>query len=84
MKFPGRFFERGGGVHNSLMNPYDKLPCPDSPKLQVALEVCLALEVVLIINYTFKVFAHISLLSMSMALQTCPPSSSHMESQEQI
>ena len=50
MKFPGRFFERGGGVHNSLMNPYDKLPCPDSPKLQVALEVCLALEVVLKIN----------------------------------
>ena len=84
MNFPGRFFERGAGVHNSLMDPYDKLPCPDSPKLQVALEVCLALEVVLKINNTFTVLSLISLLSMSMGLPTCPPSSSHMVSQEQI
>ena len=46
-KFFGRFFERGAGIHNALMTPYDKLPCPDSPKLQVALEACLALEVLL-------------------------------------
>ena len=56
MKFPGRFFERGAGVHNSLLAPYDKLPCPDSPKLQVALEACLALEVFLYINSVFKVW----------------------------
>ena len=40
------------------MDPYDKLPRPDSPKVQVALEVCLALEVVLKINYTFKKSGH--------------------------
>ena len=84
MNFPGRFFERGAGVHNSLMDPYDKLPCPDSLKLQVALEVCLALEVVLKINHTFKVLALIFLVSTSMGHQTCPLSRSHMESQEQI
>ena len=40
-----RFFGRGSGVHNSLLRPYEKLPAVDSPKLQVALEACLALEV---------------------------------------
>ena len=73
-----------GGVHNFLTAPYDDHPCPDSPKLQVALEICLALEVVLKINFTLKVFSLLSILSMSMGLQTCPPSSFHMESQEQI
>ena len=46
INFLGRFVERGGGVHNSLLLRYDKLPAPDSPKLQIALENSLALQVV--------------------------------------
>ena len=40
-----RFFGRGTGIHNSLLIAYNKLPALDSPKLQVVIEVCLALEV---------------------------------------
>ena len=39
-----RYFERGTGVHNSLLKPYDKLPHLDSPKLQVALQNSMALQ----------------------------------------
>ena len=45
-----RFFERGAGVHYSLLKPYDKLPAPDSPKLQIALENSMALQVCYIIR----------------------------------
>ena len=38
-----RYFERGGRVHNALLRPYDKLPHPDAPKLQIALENSFAL-----------------------------------------
>ena len=33
-----RYFERGAKVHNALLRPYDRLTCPDSPKLEAALE----------------------------------------------
>lgn len=40
-----RFFGRGQGLHNSLLIAYNKLPAVDSPKLHVAIECCMALEV---------------------------------------
>ena len=40
----GRYFERGGLVHNALLRPYDQLPSPDSPKLEIALENSYALQ----------------------------------------
>ena len=69
-----RFFGRGAGVHNSLLVAFNRLPAMDSPKLQVAIECCLALEVE---YFTRETVFYISLFSSSVGLRAqFPPSSS--------